>query len=181
MVYVFLANGFEESEALCPIDLLRRAGKEVKSVAISTDGNCVTGAHNIKVKADIEEKDFDGKDAEMIVLPGGMPGASNLDASKTVDTAIKLAQKSGAYIGAICAAPMILGHRGILKEKRAVCFPGFEKELDGAKIQSERVVKDGKIITAVGMGAAFEFGLELVGALCGEAKANSIKESAKIK
>lgn len=182
MVYLFLANGFEEVEAFAPLDLLRRAGVMVATVAVGTANTLVTGAHEITVAADIRENAVDLDKIDALILPGGMPGTTNLDASKTVDLALCAAAKKGAIIAAICAAPMVPGRRGYLKDKRAICFPGFEDQLLGAKIgKGARVVRDGNFITAVGMGAALEFGLELVAALAGAEKANAIAASAKIK
>ncbi len=175
MVYLFLANGFEEIEALCPLDLLRRAGVEVTTVGIGGDRIC--GSHGITVEADIPDGLFTGADAEMIVLPGGMPGSKNLDESRTVDAAIKSAARKGIFIGAICAAPFLLGKRGLLAGKRAISFPGFEKELTGATIADERVVRDGNIITAAGMGVALEFGLALVAALKGDEAAAALRRA----
>ena len=177
MVYMFLANGFEEIEALCPLDLLRRAGVEVKTVAVGGETLHVTGSHGITVLADIDEKDFADKAPEMVILPGGMPGASNLDASPTVDGAIKSALACDGYLAAICAAPMILGKRDLLVGKRAICFPGFEQYLNGATVASERVVCDGKIITGAGMGVALDFGLALVAALRGKEAAAALRRA----
>lgn len=175
MIYLFLANGFEEIEALCPLDLLRRAGLEVTTVGIG--GDVVRGAHGITVHADIPEGMFADAAPDMLILPGGMPGAKNLDESRTVDAALKAATRRGALIAAICAAPMVLGHRDLLKGKEAICYPGFEKELNGAKISDKRVVRDGNIITAAGMGVALEFGLELVKALKGADTAEAIRRA----
>ncbi len=176
MVYMFLANGFEEVEALCPLDLLRRAGVEVTTVGVG--GESVVGAHGIIVGTDMPEIMYRDSAPEMIILPGGMPGAENLDNSRIVDSAIRAASRNGAYLAAICAAPMILGKRGQLIGKRAVCFPGFEEYLEGAEVETEKtVVCDGNIITAKGMGAAFEFGLALVEALKGKDVADRIKAS----
>lgn len=173
MVYLFLAPGFEEIEALCPLDLLRRADAAVKTVAIG-GGRAVEGAHGITVMADLSEEEFQpDASADMLILPGGMPGAANLDASPVVDAAIAAADR--AYLAAICAAPMILGHRGLLRGVRATCFPGFEDALDGAHLAADRVVRDGRIITAAGMGVALEFGLALVAALCGQARADALR------
>ena len=177
MVYMFLANGFEEIEALCPLDLLRRAGVEVKTVAVGGETLQVTGSHGITVLADIDEKDFADEAPEMVILPGGMPGASNLDASPTVDGAIKSALACDGYLAAICAAPMILGKRDLLVGKRAICFPGFEQYLNGATVASERVVCDGKIITGAGMGVALDFGLALVAALRGKEAAAALRRA----
>lgn len=176
MVYMFLANGFEEIEALCPLDLLRRANIEVTTVGIGSE--VIRGAHNITVHADIVDVMFSDSNPEMIILPGGMPGAKNLDESRIVDTAIKIANKKGAYIAAICAAPFILGKRGLLSGKSATCYPGFEDELEGANIINDSgVVVDGNIITAKGMGVAQKFGLTLVSLLRGNQVAEKINKS----
>ena len=177
MVYMFLANGFEEIEALCPLDLLRRAGVEVTTVAIGGDALKVTGSHGITVLADIDEKDFADEAPEMVILPGGMPGATHLDESVVVDGAIRAALANDAYLAAICAAPMILGKRDLLVGKRAICFPGFEQYLNGATVAAERVVRDGKIITAAGMGVATDFGLALVAALRGKDAAITLRRA----
>lgn len=174
MVYMFLADGFEEVEALTPLDLLRRAGADVKTVAIG-GGEYVTGSHGIVVKADIKEADFSYDAPEMVILPGGMPGTLNLGASKTVTGAVMRAYEEGKYVAAICAAPSVLGKLGILRGREAICFPGFEEYLDGARISEARVVCDGNIITAAGMGVALDFGLEAVGALFGEKKAEELR------
>ena len=175
MVYMFLAEGFEEIEALCPLDLLRRAGVDVKTVSVGDKTVC--GAHGIKVIADMTDTDFSDASPDMVILPGGMPGTLNLDASHTVHKALDAAVSAGSYIAAICAAPSILGSRGMLAKKEAVCYPGFEDKLKGAIISDKRVVVDGKIITAAGMGVALEFGLLLVSLLCGKEKANTLRKS----
>ena len=166
MIYMFLANGFEEVEALAPLDLLRRAGLEVTTVGVG--GDMIRGSHGITVQADMPDTMFADSNPEMIILPGGMPGSKNLDESRIVDAAVKTAAKNGAYLAAICAAPFILGKRGLLAGKKATCYPGFEGELKDAEVLEAGVVRDGKTITAKGMGVAVEFGLELVKALCGE-------------
>ena len=175
MVYMFLAEGFEEVEALAPLDLLRRAGVEVTTVGIG--GDSITGSHGITVKADVRDKKVRFENIDMVILPGGMPGTKNLDASAVVHKALDLAKEQDAYIAAICAAPMILGKRGDLKDKDAVCYPGFEEYLEGAKLHPREVTVaiHGKTVTARGMGVAVEFGLELVAALCGEEKANELR------
>lgn len=177
MIYMFLADGFEEVEALCPLDILRRAGLEVTTVGIGGK-DLIAGAHGIMVQADIPDVLYRDSAPDMIILPGGMPGSTNLDESKTVDAALKVAAKKGAYLCAICAAPLVLGKRGYLEGKRAVCYPGFEEYLSGATVsESETVVRDGNVITAKGMGAAFEFGLELVRVLKDNETADRIKNS----
>ena len=176
MVYLFLANGFEEIEALCVLDFLRRAGVEVKTVGIG--GVCATGSHNIPVICDIEDKALDTEaDFDMIILPGGMPGSTNLDNSELVDKMIKKAYENDKFICAICAAPFVLGKRGLLKGRHATCYPGFENELLGAKIVNQGVVRDGKIITGRAMGSAHDFGLEIVEALCGSEMRQKLKEA----
>ena len=176
MIYMFLANGFEEVEALCPLDLLRRAGLEVTTVAVG-GGELVVGAHGIAVQADIPDTLYRDPTPEMVILPGGMPGTRHLDESRTVETALRTAQGNDAYIAAICAAPMVLGKRGYLAGKRATCFPSFEEYLIGATLADERVVRDGKIITAAGMGVALEFGLSLVAALKGQSVSDELRRA----
>ena len=176
MIYMFLANGFEEVEALAPRDLLRRAGCDVTTVGVG-GGDTVVGAHGIAVGVDIPDTMFHDSKPEMVILPGGMPGASNLDASPTVDGAIAAAVKTDGYLAAICAAPMILGKRDLLVGKRAICFPGFEQYLNGAAIAAERVVCDGKVITGAGMGVALDFGLALVAALRGKEAASALRRA----
>lgn len=164
MIYVYLANGFEETEAIAPIDLLRRAGKQVITVGISD--NIIVGSHGIPVAADTIAQEAPLTDElEMIILPGGMPGTLNLEKSDYVQAAIDFCMDKGKFIGAICAAPSILGHKGLLEGKDAVCYTGFEEQLTGAKIGSGPVAMDGNIITARGAGAAIEFGLKLVEAV----------------
>lgn len=176
MIYVFLANGFEEVEALAPVDMLRRAKLDVTTVGVT--GKTVTGSHGIPLTADITAEELNiGADMEMIVLPGGMPGTLNEEASPAVQAAINYCTANDRWIGAICAAPSILGHKGLLKGKTAVCYTGFEKELTGAQIGSTGVVTDGKIITARGAGVAVDFGLALVGALAGAETQAQIRAS----
>lgn len=166
MVYVFLADGFEEAEALVPVDILRRGGVEVKTVGVT--GKSVTGSHGITVLADIEKTQVEKQNLEAIVLPGGLPGATNLEKDEVVGKYIDYAASKGLIIGAICAAPAILGHKGLLKDKNAICFSGFEKELLGAKIIDLPAVRDQNIITSKGAGAAFEFGFLLLTAITGD-------------
>ena len=175
MIYVFLAEGFEEIEALAPLDLMRRAGLAVTTVGVG--GVSVTGAHGITVIADLADTDYCDPAPELVFLPGGMPGTLNLAASATVTDAIHTATESGAYLAAICAAPSILGDLGLLKGKEATCYPGFEDRLTGATLSHHRVVRDGKIITATGMGVAIELGLCLVELLCGKEKAEELRHA----
>lgn len=176
MIYVFLAEGFEEVEALAPVDLLRRAKLQVTTVGVT--GKTVTGSHGIPVTADITADQLTMDDTmEMVVLPGGMPGTLNEEASAVVQAALDYCAANDRWIGAICAAPSILGHRGMLQGKTAVCYPGFEVDLEGAQIGETGVVTDGKIITARGAGVAVNFGITLVGELCGEQTAAKIRTS----
>ncbi len=176
MVYIFLANGFEEIEALCVLDFLRRAGVETKTVGVDT--KIAMGSHKIPVVCDIEDKELSGNEAfDMIILPGGLPGATNLDESKIVDHFIKRAVSEDKFISAICAAPFILGKRGILEGKRAVCYPGFEKELIGATVMTDGCVRDGKIITARAMGKSHDFALEIIEAICGKETRQKLKDA----
>ncbi len=174
MVYCFLADGFEELEAIAPIDMLRRAGVEVITVGVT--GKTATGAHNIPVTADIaiDEVTLDSS-LEAVILPGGMPGALNLENSEAVQNIIDYAVNNDKFVCAICAAPQILGHKGLLEGKQAIAYPGFEKELKGALISENYVVCDGKFITAKGAGVAAEFGLEIVAQLKGREKAAEIR------
>ncbi len=164
MIYTLLAEGFEEIEALTPVDILRRAGLEVKTVGITE--KTVTGSHGIPVTADIAPAEMTDP-IDLLILPGGMPGTTHLDEWEGMDALLARAHEQSARIGAICAAPMILGKRGYLRGRYAVCFPGFEKYLDGAKSSEGRVITDGAYTTAVGMGAAHEFAAELVSCLLG--------------
>lgn len=175
MIYLFLANGFEEVEALCPLDLLRRAGLAVTTVGVG--GDVIVGAHGIAVQADVPDTLFRDSKPDMIILPGGMPGTKHLDESRTVDTALRAASANGAYLAAICAAPMVLGKRGHLKGKEATCFPGFEEYLEGATLSKARVVTDGRTVTAAGMGVAMEFGLALVALLQGKDAAERLRSA----
>lgn len=157
MVYVFLAKGFEELEALAPVDVLRRAGVAVKIVGVT--GKQVRGSHGISVTCDMTVSEAVFDELEGIILPGGMPGTTNLEANETVQRFIDYAAQNGKIIGAICAAPMILGHKGLLRGKNAVCFTGFEKELAGARVLDRPAVRDGNIVTGWGAGGAIDFAL----------------------
>ena len=175
MYYEFLAPGFEEIEAIAALDIMRRAGIDVRTVGIGS--RTVTGSHGIPVTADISEPEVDFDAAEGMILPGGMPGTLGLERSKTVGKMLSAANEKGLLIAAICAAPSILGEKRILNGCEAICFPGFEDSLSGAKISGKSVVRDGNIITAKGMGVALEFGLELVSVFCGDEKAMELRAS----
>ena len=158
------------------MDMLRRAKLDVTTVGVT--GKIVTGSHRIPVTADITAEELQiGADMEMIVLPGGMPGTLNEEASETVQAAIDYCAKNDRWIGAICAAPSILGHKGLLQGKTATCYTGFENDLLGAEIGSDGVIQDGKYITARGAGVAVDFGLELVGAMLGKEAQAQIRAS----
>lgn len=176
MVYCFLAEGFEELEAIAPIDILKRA--DVNVVTVGVTGKTVSGSHGIPFVADICIDELTLTDElEGIILPGGLPGAVNLENSSDVQRAIDFAVEQGAYVCAICAAPQILGHRKLLVNRQAIAYPGFEGELYGAVISKKHVVRDGKFITAKGAGVAVGFGLEIVSALKGDELAGKIKSA----
>ncbi len=179
MVYVLLADGFEEIEALCPVDILRRGGCEVKTVGIT--GKTVTGSHGIAVSADLLPEQVMA-DCELLILPGGLPGADNLDASPYTDRFLQQTLSRGGRVAAICAAPYILGKRGLLAGKRATCYPSetFRSQLRDATVTEERVVTDGAITTGAGMGAAFSFSCELLRLLKGDEVASKIQGGALI-
>lgn len=172
MVVVLIANGFEEIEALTPVDLLRRAGLEVRTVGVN--GLIATGAHKVNIFCDDLPEDIDLTKVTMAIFPGGMPGAINLDASPFADEVIETVMKNGGRLAAICAAPLVFGRRDLLKGKKATCYPGFENELVGATVVDKSVVTDGNITTARGMGVATEFALELISLTCGEEVAKNI-------
>lgn len=175
-VLVVFADGFEDIEALTPVDVLTRAGAKV--VLAGLNGKCATSSHNVKIETDINisEAKLDAYDA--IVLPGGMPGAKNLAASNEVSKRILSHFEQGRIVAAICASPaVVLGPLGILKNRKAVCYPGMEDTCPNVKFGQQRVCKDGNVITARGAGCAMEFGLEIVSALFGEQVAKEIAKS----
>lgn len=176
MVYLFLADGFEEIEALYTLDLLRRANIDVLTVGVT--GKVANGSHKIPVVCDIDCASLPyNSDFDMIILPGGMPGSTNLDKAECVEKYIKLALENNKLICAICAAPFILGKRGILKGKRATCFPGFENQLEGATVVDAGVVRDGNIITGRAMGSAHDFALTILEALQGKEVADKMRKT----
>ena len=174
MIYVFLADGFEECEALVPIDILRRADIPVKTVGVGSKD--ITGSHGITVACDLTEDEVVTDNLKGIMLPGGMPGTLNLEKSETIQSFIDYAANNSLLIGAICAAPSILGHKGLLNGKKATCFTGFEKDLIGAEVLSVPVVRDGNFVTAYGAGAAFPFGFTLLEALTDKSTADALKK-----
>ena len=180
-IAVFMATGFEEIEGLTVVDLCRRAGIEVDTVAVTKEdgeGACyVTGSHGITVRADmaLDEVDFDGLD--MIVLPGGMPGTRNLEACTPLMEKLDTFYKAGKCISAICAAPSIFGHRGYLEGRNACAYPGFEKELAGAKVSAGPVEISDHVTTSRGLGTAIPFALAIVERFCGSEKAEELAKS----
>jgi len=174
MIYLFLAEGFEECEALAPIDILRRAGIDIKTVGISS--KTVVGSHGIPIVCDLEECELSEDGLEGVILPGGMPGTLNLEKSDTVQHYIDVAANNNLLISAICAAPSVLGHKGLLEGKKATCFTGFEKDLYGAEVLNIPAVRDGNIVTAYGAGAAMDFGFLILEILKGKETSESLKK-----
>ncbi len=174
-VYVFFADGFEEIEAFASVDILRRAGLEVVMVSVM-DNEIVKGAHQISVFCDANIENCDFYDASLLLLPGGMPGAQTLGECEDLKRALIQGAEKGITLAAICAAPMVLGQLGLLKGKKATCYPGFEQFLDGANYTASLVEHDGNIITGKGPAAAQPFTYALVKHLVGEAKEKELKE-----
>ena len=174
-VYEFLANGFEEIEALGPVDVLRRGGIEVKTVSIG-DTDMVESAHGVQVKADMTFSQANLDDADLLLIPGGMPGAKNIDEHDGVRQALLKQAADGKYIGAICAGPMVLGHLGLLRSRRATCYPGFDTELDGATYTAEPVTRDGNIITGKGPGATLDYAYTLLALFKGQRVVDEMKK-----
>ena len=166
MIYVLLADGFEEVEALAPVDIMRRCNIDVATAGVG--GKEICGSHSIKVVADMTAEEIDFDTVSGIVLPGGMPGTINLQQNDTVQELLKYCMEKNILVSAICAAPMILGDAGYLNGRSAVCFPGFEEHLTGADVMNESVVASGNIITAKGAGAALEFGAAIVNYIKGK-------------
>jgi len=175
-ICVFFGTGYEEIEALTVVDILRRGGLPVKMVSI-TDDREVTGSHGITVKMDCVLNGLNFDHVEMIVLPGGMPGTKNLEACDKLMEQVDAFDKAGRPLSAICAAPSILGHRGILKGRRACCYPSFEKDLEGAEVVMEPSVVSGHITTGRGMGTAIPFALSILTRYQGREAADKIAES----
>jgi len=175
-ITVYLAEGFEEIEAVTIIDVLRRAGLNVVTVSV-TGNRMVKGAHNIEMIADLLFDEVDFSKGTMIILPGGMPGSKNLNLHEGLKSQIVEYQKNGKYLAAICAAPIVFGSLGILKGKKAVCYPGYEAHLIGAEVLSVPFVVDNRIITGRGVGAALQFSLEIVKILVGEERAIQLRKA----
>ena len=174
MVYVLLGTGFEETEAIAPIDLMRRAGISVLTVGLNDKVIC--GGHGIGVEADITAEEMDLTDLEMIVLPGGLGGVKSIRESEKAMDAIRFAHENDKFVAAICAGPTILAQLGITDGKDAVCYPGCEEEMGSANMITAPCVRSGKVITGTSAGCAVPFGLKLVEALKGAEEADRIKK-----
>ena len=175
-VYAFLADGFEETEAIAVIDLIKRGGIDIEMVSVMGRKE-VVGAHNIKIEADSLVEDIDIDNADMLFLPGGMPGTTNLKEDENVRKAVQEAYDDGRYVAAICAAPTILADMGLLKGKRATCYPDMESEIEDAYLTGAPVATDENIITSQGVGTAIDFALKLIEVLISEEKAVEIADS----
>jgi len=181
-VYVFLANGFEDVEALIPVDVLRRGGLDVVTVSADEDSQLVTSAHGVPMLADAVVADCDFSDADLLLLPGGMPGASNLYEHQGVCDAVYAQHEAGRKVAAICAAPaVVLAQLGILNGRRATCYPGFEQLLTKAQYTGDLVTVDGNITTGEGPAAAFPFAYELLEQLTDKQTADQVAEGMRFK
>ncbi len=171
----FLAEGFEEIEALTVVDICRRCGLEAETVSV-TEERVVESSHGVGVRADKVFSQADVPGYAMLVLPGGMPGTKNLEAHEGLMAQVDEFHKAGRYIGAICAAPSILGHRGILRGRKACCYLGFESHLEGAQVTQGPVEVDGHVVTSRGMGTAVDFALAIAEIFCGQEKAREVAQ-----
>ena len=179
MVYMLLGTGFEETEAIAPLDLLRRAGVSVATVGIN--GKIIKGSHGIGVEADIEISEMDLTDLDMIVLPGGLGGVASIKASQAALDAVRFAWENDKFVAAICAGPTILAHLGITDGRSATCYPGCETQMGSANMVQAAAVTDGKIITGTSAGCAIPFGLALIAALKGQDAAETIAKQIVIR
>jgi 4-methyl-5(b-hydroxyethyl)-thiazole monophosphate biosynthesis len=175
-IYLFLAEGFEEVEGLTVVDILRRSGLGCTTVSIMETKE-VTGSHKITIQADCLLREVDFSSADMLILPGGMPGTTNLGACEVLTEQLKSFHEKGKMLGAICAAPGVLGQNGILKGKKAACYPGCENNLIGAEVVFTETAVDGNIITSRGMGTAIPFGLAIVEHFLGKEAMEKLKKS----
>ncbi|MCD7862787.1 MAG: DJ-1/PfpI family protein [Lachnospiraceae bacterium] len=173
---IFFAEGYEEIEALTVVDMCRRAGIDIRMVSV-TGAEHVTSSHGVCVKMDAQISDLDFESLDMLILPGGMPGTKNLEQVPALTAQLKAFADSGKYVCAICAAPSVLGHLGILNGKKAVCYPGFEQDLSGAQVLKKSCVVDGNVITARGMGCAIEFSKAIITALADAETAQKTADS----
>ena len=175
MVYEFLATGFEEVEALAPVDILRRGGVEIKTVSVTGD-LIVESAHGVGIKADALFEDIDLATADLLMLPGGLPGATNLNAHEGLRKALVAQDKRGGRIAAICAAPLVLGGLGLLEGRRATCYPGFEKYMTGATYTAELFTTDGNITTGRGPAAVLPYSYAILEQLAGADTAKAVRD-----
>lgn len=173
MVYMLLGTGFEETEAVAPLDLLRRANVEVKTVGLN--GKIVYSSHGIGIEADVELKELNREEMDMIILPGGLRGVHSILACQEALDAVRWAYDHDRYVTAICAAPTILAGLNLLDGKKATCYPGFEEKMGGAILVNAAAVTDGKIITGTSAGCAVPFGLALIEALKGKEAAEAVE------
>ena len=179
MVYMLLGTGFEETEAIAPLDLLRRAGVSVQTVSINS--KLVYGGHGIGIEADITLGEMDLTALEMIILPGGLGGVASVRASEGALDALRFAWENDKYVAAICAGPTVLADLGITDGKHAVCYPGCEANMGSAIMETKPSLQDGKLITGTSAGCAIAFGLSLIRALKGEDAAQTIAEQIVIR
>ena len=179
MVYMLLGTGFEETEAIAPLDLLRRAGVEIQTVGLN--GKVIYGSHGIGVEADIEIGQLDLTALEMIILPGGLGGVASIRACDAAMKAVRFAWENGKYTAAICAGPTVLADLGIVDGKNATCYPGCEENMGSAKMVEAAAVTDGKLITGTSAGCAVPFGLALIAALKGQEEADRIAKQIVIR
>ncbi len=179
MVYMLLGTGFEETEAIAPLDLLRRAGVEVRTVGLN--GKIIYGGHGIGVEADIEIGELDFSDLEMIILPGGLGGVASIRGCERAMDAVRYAWEKGKFTAAICAGPTVLADLGIVDDKNATCYPGCEAGMGSAKILNAAAVTDGMLITGTSAGCAVPFGLALIAALKGQEESHRIAEQIVIR
>ncbi len=180
MVYILLGNGFEETEAIAPLDLLRRA--QIPAMTVGLNGKAITGGHGISVNADITIEEMDLTDLDMIVLPGGLGGVASIKGCPAAMDAVRFAWENGKFVAAICAAPTILASLGITDGKNAVCYPGCEENMGNAFMHNDiPCIRDGNLITGASAGCAVSFGLMLVAALKGGDAAKAVKEQIVIR
>lgn len=180
MVYMLLGTGFEETEAIAPLDLLRRAGTPVQTVGVN--GKNITGGHGITVEADVTLGEMDLTTMEMIILPGGLGGVASVRASEPALAALKFAWENEKFVAAICAGPTVLADLGITNGKQATCYPGCETDMDNATVHADvPCIRDGKLITGASAGCAVEFGLSLIAALKGQAAADAVRQQIVIR
>ena len=172
MVYMLLGTGFEETEAIAPLDLLRRAGVEVRTVGVN--GKIIRSSHKVGIEADILLEELDLSDCEMIILPGGLGGVTSVRASKPAMDALRFVWDAGKFVAAICAGPTVLADLGITDGKNATCYPGCEGGMGSANMVECAAIRDGRLITGASAGCAIPFGLKLVEALKGKDEADRI-------